>query len=235
MQRMLSIFAIVLFLGAGGAPAARAQKTEAGLMAAWEQAQKSDPSTTKFEKIKDRQYHFATKRFPFDGVVLARNLVIEDYSSVNQNGIEMGTVEVELQGPTDEFYRTYARSYSQWNVSNTLYWDTKSQRWLTSDQYFQQVRSHIPAQAMWPAMVSFGWLGFLIVILGALVLSLIRYNSKIRAINQRSERTLQISERNGQLAERNAQLYEKSFKLQEENVKVFQEILAELKKLSSRP
>jgi hypothetical protein len=235
MQRISFIFVLVVLSVLNWAPAARAQNSEGGLIAAWEQAQKSDPTTVKFEKIKDRQYNFTTKRFPFDGVLLVRNVVIEDYSAVNQDGVSMGTVEVELQGTSDDFHRTFARSYAQWNMSNSLYWDPKSQRWLTTDQYFQQVRSHIPAQAMWPALVSFGWLGFLIVIVGALALSLIRYNSKIRAINQRSERTLQISERNGQLAERNAQLYEKSFKLQEENAKVFQEILAELKKLSSRP
>ena len=241
MQRMLSIFVMALFLGAGGAPTARGQKTEAGLLATWEQAQKSDASTTKFEKIKDRQYHFATRRFPFDGDLLVRNVVIEDYSSVNQNGIGMGTVEVELQGATDEFYRTYARSYSQWNLSNTLYWDPQPQRWLTSDQYFQQVRARIPTQALWPGLMSFGWLALLIVIVGMLVLSLSRYNSKIKAINQRSERTMQISERNGQiaernaqLAERNAQLYEQSMKLQEQNAKLFQDILEELKKISAR-
>jgi hypothetical protein len=241
MQRMLSIFVVLLFLDAGWAAALRAQKTEAGLLAAWEQAQKSDASTAKFEKIRDRQYHFATRRFPFDGDLLVRNVVIEDYSSVNQNGIGMGTVEVELQGATDELYRTYARSYSQWNVLNTLYWDPQPQRWLTSDQYFQQVRARIPAQAFWPGLISFGWLALLIVIVGMLVLSLSRYNSKIKAINQRSERTMQISERNGQiaernaqLAERNAQLYEQSMKLQEQNAKLFQDILEELKKISAR-
>ena len=241
MQRMLCMFATAFLLAAGWVPAARAQKTEAGLLAAWEQAQKSDPSTTKFEKIKDRQYHFATKRFPFDGDLLVRNVVIEDYSSVNQNGIEMGTVEVELQGATDELYRTYARSYSQWNVSNTLYWDPQPQRWLTSDQYFQQVRARIPTQAVWPGLMSFGWLALLIVIVGMLVLSLSRYNSKIKVINQRSERTVQISERNSQiaernaqLAERNAQLYEQNLKVQEQNGKLFQDILEELKKISAR-
>ena len=241
MQRMLCMFATAFLLASGWPPAARAQKTEVGLLAAWELAQKSDASTTKFEKIKDRQYHFATKRFPFDGDLLVRNVVIEDYSSVNQNGIGMGTVEVELQGATDELYRTYARSYSQWNVFNTLYWDPQPQRWLTSDQYFQQVRARIPTQAVWPGLMSFGWLALLIVIVGMLVLSLSRYNSKIKAINQRSERTVQISERNSQiaernaqLAERNAQLYEQNLKVQEQNGKLFQDILEELKKISSR-
>jgi hypothetical protein len=227
------ILAVAVFLAfAANIPSAQAQKSEAGLLAAWEQAQKADPSTLKFEKAQDRQYHFATKRFPFDGDLLIRNAVVEDYSAVNQNGISMGTVEVELQGATDGFYRTYARSYGQWNTSNALYWDPKAQKWLTSEQYFQQVRAAIPTQAVWPALMGFGWLGILIVIFFFLFLSMARYNCKMKVINQRSERTLQISERNGQIAERNAQILEQGLKLQEANAKVFQEMLAELKKLS---
>ncbi|HTT32984.1 MAG TPA: hypothetical protein VMH48_05235 [Methylomirabilota bacterium] len=216
-------------------PTALAQKTEAGLLSTWEQAQKSDPNTVKFEKVKDREYHFATKRFPFDGELLVRNVVIEDYPAVNQDGVSMGTVEVELQGVGEEFHRTFAMSYGQWSMSNTLYWVPKTQKWLTSEQYFKQVRDRVPVQTYWPALLNFSWLGFFVVILGVLVFSLWRYNSKIKVINQRSERTLQISERNGQIAERNAQIFEQSLKLQEQNNKVFGEILEELRKISARP
>src|ERR1700756_5593559 len=111
MRTKLSLIVVTLLSFAAMVPSARAQKSEQGLLAAWEQAQKADPSTIKFEKVKDRQYHFATKRFPFDGDLLVRNAVVEDFSAVNQDGISMGTVEAELQGATDGFYRTYARSY----------------------------------------------------------------------------------------------------------------------------
>jgi hypothetical protein len=235
MPKVFAASAIALLISALAIPSARAQRSEEGLLAVWEQAQKNDLSTVKFEKVKDRQYHFATKRFPFDGDLLVRNVVIEDFSAVNQNGISMGTVEVELQGVTDDFHRTFARSYAQWNMSNTLHWDPKAQQWLTSEKYFQQVRARFPAQAIWPTLMGFGWHGILVLIFAFLFFSLWRYNSKIKAITQRSERTLQISERNGQIAERNAQIFEQSLKLQQENAKVFQEILAELKKLSARP
>jgi hypothetical protein len=214
---------------------AHAQKTEASLISAWEQAQKSDPNTIKFEKVKDHQYNFATKRFPFDGVLLVRNVLVEDFSAMNQDGISMGTVEVELQGAAEPFYRTYGRSYAQWNMSNTLYWDHKTQQWQTSEQYYQQVRARIPRQTAWPALLRFRWLGILVVIFGVLFFSLWQYNAKIKVISQRSERALQISERNGQIAEHNAQVFEQSLKLQEQNAKVFGEILEELKKLSAHP
>jgi hypothetical protein len=234
MRRTVAVSVIALLFSALCSPSARAQKSEEGLLAAWEQAQKTDPSTVKFEKVKDRQYHFTTKRFPFDGDLLVRNVVVEDFSAVNQYGISMGTVEVELQGVTDSFYRTYARSYTQWNTTNTLYWDPKARRWLASERYFQQLRDRIPTQTVWPVLTSLGWLSILVLIFGVLVFTLLRYNGKIKIINQRSERTLQISERNGQIAERNAQIFERSLKLQEENAKVFQEMLVELKKLSAR-
>ena len=233
MRTTVAALAIVLLLFAPWIPSASAQKSEEGLLAAWEQAQKADPNTLKFERVKDHQYHFATKRFPFDGDLLVRNGVVEDFSAVNQDGISMGTVEVELQGLTDNFYWTYARSYTQWNTTNTLYWNPRTREWLTSEKYFQQVRARIPGLAVWPVLMGFGSLGIFVLILFVLLFSLAQYKRKLKVINQRSERTLQISERNGQIAERNAQILEQGLKLQEANAKVFQEMLAELKKMSA--
>ncbi|HKW64194.1 MAG TPA: hypothetical protein VJN89_16700 [Candidatus Acidoferrum sp.] len=235
MRGIVSSLSLAVLLVFRLAPSASDQKTEAGLIAAWEQEQKSDPTTIKFEKTKDRQYHFVTKRFPFDGELLVRNVVLEDYPGVNQDGIATGTVEVELQGVNDEFHRTFAASYGKWITGNTLYWDPEAQHWLTSEQYFQQVRERIPKQMVWPTLISFGWFGILLVIFGGLFFSLWRNNKRMKVLNQRSERSLQISERNGQLAERNAQIFERGLKLQEQNVKLFQEILEELKKISARP
>lgn len=235
MRGFISTVSLAALLVFRLAPSGSDQKTEAALVAAWEQEQKSDPTTIKFEKTKDRQYHFSTKRFPFDGELIVRNVVLEDYPGVNQDGISTGTVEVELQGVNEEFHRTFAASYGKWITGNTLYWDPKAQHWLTSEQYFQQVRERIPKQMAWPALVSFGWLGILVVIFGFLFFSLWRYNSRMKVINQRSDRVMQISERNGQIAERNAQIAEQSLKLQEQNAKLFQEILEELKRISARP
>ena len=127
---------------------------------------------------------------------------------------------------------TYARSYTQWNTTNTLYWNPRTREWLTSEKYFQQVRARIPGLAVWPVLMA-GSLGIFVLILFVLLFSLAQYNRKLKVINQRSERTLQISERNGQIAERNAQILEQGLKLQEANAKVFQEMLAELKKMSA--
>ena len=97
------------------------------------------------------------------------------------------------------------------------------------------MREHIPKQVVWPTLVSFGWIGILLVIFGTLFFSLWRNQKRLKVISQRCERSLQISERTGQLAERNAQVFEQNLKLQEQNAKLFQEILDELKKISARP
>jgi hypothetical protein len=237
MQRILVAFGLAVFLASGWTPRALAQKTEVGLIAAWEQAQKADPSTTKFEKIKDRDYHFATKRFPFDGELLVRNVVMEDFPGLSQDGNSIGTLEVELQGTTDDFHRTFARSYAQWNMSNTLYWDPKTTQWQTSERYLQEARGRIPMQVgIWPALLGLGWLGVFVFVFvfGLLFFRFWQYNSRMKLINQRGERVLQISEQNGKIAERNAQIIEQGLKIQQENAKIFQEILEELKKLSER-
>lgn len=234
MRGIVSALSLAALLVFRLTPSGSDQKTEPGLIAAWEQEQKSDPTTIKFEKTKDRQYHFSTKRFPFDGELLVRNVVLEDYPGVNQDGISTGTVEIELQGVNEEFHRTFAASYGKWITGNTLYWDPKAQRWLTSEQYFRQVRERIPKQMVWPALVGFGWSGILLLIFVGLFFGLWRSQKRMKIISQRSERSLQISERNGQLAERNAQIFEQSLKLQEQNAKLFQEILEELKRISAR-
>jgi hypothetical protein len=214
---------LMLLLASFGA-SAYGQKTEAGLLAAWEQAQRSDSKTTRFEKLKDREYRFATSRFPFDGQLVVRNLVIDDFPQVETEGISTGTVEVELQGVTQDFYRTFGVSYARWNQSNTLYWNAKLGQWLSPERYFLKVRENLPvARTTWPFFFGFGWTGLLLVLIVVVLVSVWRSFSRMKVISERSERTLKLSERNSQIAERNLQL-------QEENAKVFREILEQLRK-----
>lgn len=112
---------------------------------------------------------------PFDGELVVRNVVLEDFPSFNhEERFSTGTVRVELQGVNEEFHQTFAASYGKWITGNTLYWDPKAQHWLTSEQYFQPVRERIPRQTVWPALVSFGWSSILFVIFGGLLFSLWR-------------------------------------------------------------
>ncbi len=126
------LFVIVSLLLLPFAASLLAQNNEVTLISAWEQVQKADAATLKFEKLADRKYYFATKRFPFDGELLIRNVSFQDYGGEDELNIASGTVEVELQGVSEDFHRTFATSYGQWALGNTLYWDSKSQAWLTA-------------------------------------------------------------------------------------------------------
>jgi hypothetical protein len=224
MRRVIVAFGMAFLYLTGMTPAVRGQKTEAGLLAAWEQEQKADPSTTKFEKAGERRYHFATKRFPFDGELLVRNVSIETMGMEEQQGFVTGTIEVELQGVAEDFHRTFAMSYGRWSMGNTLYWDAKGQRWMTADERMKQVREAFPrSRSFWTMLFAEGWSLVTIAILFFLVYSLFRYNRRMREITARSDRSLALTERAIQLSERNV-------KLQEEHAKLLQEIRDQLKK-----
>jgi hypothetical protein len=224
MSRVVLAFSVAFFYLMAIAPPVRAQKNEAGLLAAWEQQQKADPSTTKFEKIGERRYHFATKRFPFDGDLLVRNVSIQNLASYEDQTYITGTVELELQGVLDDFHRTFAMSYGQWTIGNTLYWDPKGQRWLTADERMKQAREAFPrSRSFWTILFAEGWSFVTIAILVFLLYSLSRYNRRMREITARSDRSLALTERAIQLSERNVQL-------QEEQSKLLQEIRDQLKK-----
>lgn len=208
--------ALLCFLGL--ATPLHAQKNEAGLISAWEQEQKADPSTVKFEKLGERKYHFSTRRFPFDGELLIRNVSIQDFGEDADLGMTSGTVEIELQGISEDFQRTFAMSYGQWALRNTLYWDTKVQRWLTQEQHLTQFRERSRlGRPLWSMLFSWGWLVIFLVILVALLFPLFRYNRRWKEITERNNRSLALTERAIQLSERNVQL-------QEEHTKLLQEI-----------
>ncbi len=204
-----------------------AQKTEASLLAVWEQQQKSDPATIKFEKTAGRAYRFATKHFPFDGELLVRNISIQDNGATFAGqDFTSGTVEVELVGVKDDFYRTFAVSYNQWNMGNTFYWNSKTSSWVTSQERLRHIQDELPFRGgFWTTLLASS--GTIIVVLLfipiVLFLSFIRYNRRIKEINARAQRSLSLSERAIELSERNIQL-------QEEHAKLLQEIRDGLKK-----
>jgi hypothetical protein len=209
-------------------PQASAQKDRTGLIAAWEQAQRADPNTSKLEKVSDGEYNFTTKRFPFDGTLVVRNVSIDDSpAAFNDNQISTGTVEIELLNLPANFHEIYGTSFAQWYATNTLYWSGKSGRWLTSREYFQSIRDNLPlSRALWPFWSVSGWMLVLLAILAFVVFNAWRASSRVAVMSQRNQRVLELSERNSQIAERNMQLAE-------ENNKIFREILDEIKKVSA--
>jgi hypothetical protein len=228
MRTVFVVFGLGFLYLTGMTSTVRAQKNEAGLLAAWEQEQKADPSTTKFEKVGERRYHFVTKRFPFDGDLLVRNVSIQNLGSYGDPAFITGTVELELQGVSEDFHRTFAMSYGQWTIGNTLYWDAKGQSWVTADGRMKQAREALPrSRSSWTMLFAEGWsfapMAVLFFLVFFLMYSLSRYNRRMREITARSDRSLALTERAIQLSERNVQL-------QEEHAKLLQEIRDLLKK-----
>ena len=114
-------------------------------------------------------------------------------------------------------------SYGQWSMGNTLYWDAKGQRWMTTDQRMKQLREAYPrSRSFWTMLFAEGWSFVTLAILFFLVYSLFRYNRRMRDITARSDRSLALTQRAIQLSERNVQL-------QEEHAKLLQEIRDQLK------
>jgi len=223
MSRLTFLVFAFLWLFGPTAPL-HAQQNETTLISAWEQEQKADPATVKFEKLADRKYHFTTKRFPFDGELLIRNVSMQNFGGEDEFGISSGTVEVELQNVPEDFYRTFAMSYGQWITGNTFYWDAQGRRWLTARQRADLAREIFPTyRPFWSFLLGQGWLVLFLVIVLVLLVPLFRYKRRWKEVTDRGNRSLAIGERAIQLSERNVQL-------QEENAKLLQEIRDLLRK-----
>jgi hypothetical protein len=123
---------------------AAVEPTEAGLLEAWEAAQRRDPKTAVFEKTGDRVYRFKTERFPYDGKIQILNLSVTDYGAgVGEEGLGgvIGAVELELEGVTEEFQRKFATSYSAWDQGNRFFFNKDEGRWLTVQENFARWQS----------------------------------------------------------------------------------------------
>jgi hypothetical protein len=162
MRYLFVALGIALSLSLIITPRAIAQRNEAGLIAAWEAEQESDSRTTKFEKVADKTYHFATTRFPYDG-----NLQIVDVdiraplnSGIDGFAFSPGVIGVQLAGASDDFLKAHEASYTDWESANTLYWDEMAGAWLTSAQYFEAVRHRSRVTASSGSLLAFGYSGF---------------------------------------------------------------------------
>lgn len=228
MRKRFIFFSLVLLVssivGAAGEPAAKPD--ENSLLSAWEEALQADSSTETFEKTAARTYRFKTKLFPFDGELKILNLLIQDYGDEEYApGFAFGSVEVELVGFTQEQMTRYARSYSYWYQLNTLFFDRKTERWLSAKEYRATAFSRNPLQAGNPFV---SWLAqnYFLVIMALLALFLWWLSKKSNrqfksALTQQNE-AMEITRRSIALSERTVQL-------NEETNLLLKEMLQELK------
>jgi len=228
MKTILFSVSLVIALCVSVFPAGEKGTTpdERSLLAAWEQALRTDPNTEILEKTADRSYHFKTKLFPFDGELRVLNTLVQDFSEEEYlPGFVFGTVEVELVGFSQELMAKYARSYGYWYELNTLYFDLHGGRWLTAREY----RSVMPRRMKDRYGSPLHWLAqnyfWIIMLLLAIFLWWVakRSGKQMKSALQRQDEVMDISRRSIALSER-------AVALNEEGNMVLKEILQELKR-----
>ncbi|NVN97594.1 hypothetical protein HXX01_05235 [Candidatus Nomurabacteria bacterium] len=134
-----------------------AQPTDDSLIQAWEKQQKADPKTIVFEKLKDRQYKFRTSYFPYEGELSIKNLVYGDLGGDADSDYSLGAVQVELSGFDKNLVKQYGYSYSLWDNTNTLYFDKKNSKWLSTKEYASSITKRAASrqkQSWWVSNLS---------------------------------------------------------------------------------
>jgi hypothetical protein len=225
--RLLPALGFGLLVLAAPAPVA-GQATEAGLVQAWEAVQKNDPATTAFEKRAEGSYHFATRRFPFDGELKLLKATIEEPAGADT--FAYGIVEVELVALPDKITRDYARSYSLWQATNMLTYDSKAKKWMTSREFAAALRAggigSLGSARLW----TWGPSVFLLAVFLMILWLLARTQRRQKEYAKKIDRSFERSERLQQLAEKNAALVEKALAVAEDSNRVLKEILEALRR-----
>lgn len=137
-RRTAGIAVIVLVTVAAGVLAAGPDR--GSLLAAWEESVRTDPQTTRFERLDDGRYAFATERFPFEGQLEVIEVVVDDRSLEGPMGTAVGQVVVELEGVDEGFRQRHATSIGLWQSGSSLVWDADEARWIGGDEWSRRVQ-----------------------------------------------------------------------------------------------
>ena len=175
--------------------------TKESLLSGWEEIQKGNHDTVLFEKKSENLYRFKTNIFPYDGEIRILNLVIKDRPVPIQysNGLPSisGVVELELTSFTDEMKSKYRDSYSVWAENNTLFFDEKGNRWITSKEYGKMVYTYTQKKiAASPDYYQY------IMILALLIIIFVlprRHDKKIDSAAQRAEEAISLHKETNKL------------------------------------
>jgi uncharacterized membrane protein len=211
----LSLFFISASIGA--------QPTEQTLISKWENIQKSDAKTKIFEKIDERLYKFKTEQFPFDGELRILNVIIDDRMSDFEYGYIMGIIEVELVDLPEDFLTKYSQSYGLWTQNNTLYFDNKTNEWLSSKEYFAKTAEQAEKYPFWRGSL-WSFIDPVLLILIALIVFLLLYSRKVQKANRAYMDTAMDS------TKKSLEISQKALAIGEESNKILKEILEVLKK-----
>lgn len=217
-------------LGCLGVPAAPAQAKPdtAGLVLAWEAAQKADRNTEVFQKTAEQTYRFRTKLFPFDGELRVLNAFIDDRRADPENeygGLLYGVVTVELVGAPADLFQKHSMAYSVWNASNTLFWSDSKGRWTTSREFPSvYAKERGGAGANWLYWVA-DYFWFILLAFLIFFILLIGRRTKLQM-----RKAFDYQDRAQASIERSLALSERSVAIAEDSNRTLKEILAALRK-----
>lgn len=215
------ILTLLLCLFSVSLLAAAEKPSEESLIKAWEQIQKSNPDTVMFEKIEDRRYKFKTTFIPFDGELKIKDATIDAGMMMGpyQNYI-MSVLDVELVGvPRESLIKN--RKYFIWASSGTLYYDKHAGKWLTIEEFQNEVTK------MHNASSSSNLLIYILIVF--LILSLAFVYNFLRKYRQVVKTSLERQSDSIAKVDESIALTEKGIQLCEETNKLLKDILTELK------
>ena len=119
-------------------------RTRDALLAAWERAQQDEPNVEILEQLGPGLYRFKTTWFPFDGQLRVLNVSIDQREAFNEYDYPTGVVEVELVDMPEDFWQKHSHSVGLWMQTNSLFFDTQNDRWLTNREWQAQLNEEMP-------------------------------------------------------------------------------------------
>ncbi len=232
MNRWMSLFLFcAVWMGVVQVSAAQTASTppkESGLLQAWEQLQREDAQTLKFERLDQGLYHFHTQRFPYDGQLRVLNLSITPLgydAGLNHSDLWQGVVEVELPEVEEAFYTRHSHSYSRWTQNNYFYYDSEQNRWLSPAEWSQRLTEQAGEPGGQAACVAnwigdFFWLFLLVMLLFFLIWIGGKSNKQIKANMEAQDTALKQQEYAVKLSEEAVELSRESNRLLQEMLEI---------------
>lgn len=131
---------------------------KARFLSAWEEYQRSLPTTVTLEKTDEKNiYDYETTLFPYKGKLIVNNVLVShdlnyyDYR-IDTQDILKGVAEVQLlDAGSKELYEKYSESYQLWHKSHYLLYDSNKHQWVSAAQFIEaQNVVQLPPNAVCP-------------------------------------------------------------------------------------
>jgi len=200
-------------------------------LSAWEKIQTNHSQIESFEKLDESKYKIKFSNLPYEGelVIVAYDVEEFAYSPTGESDFKKtGYVEIDLPDALEELAVKYSRTYYKWAESNTLYYNQKTQKWVSQKQYNEYLMSDENGQTLgglywiWEY-----WSYILVFIILYFFISSVIGNKKIKeSLDLQKESVAQANE----LSKASMEAIEKSLTQHEKTNELLAELLEETRK-----